>query len=146
MPVRTGVKVEAEFPVPLEQAWRFFSDYAGMPNACDGVHDVTVTGSGIGMVRHVPVGDRFTDEELRVMDHENHRIVYGIVAKSPDVAMEDYEAEMKLTPRGEGACGFAWESRFAVADDLDAEAVRANLRDAYESALNGFRKALSAGA
>lgn len=140
--MQTGVRIEAEFPVPLEPAWRFFSDFAGMPNACEGVHDVVVTGSGLGAVRHVPVGDVYTDEELRVMDHDAHRIVYAVIAKSPSILFEDYQAEMKLTARTPRSCGFAWESRFRVPDGIDPEPVRARLRAAYESAIDGFRKAL----
>lgn len=142
MPTQTGVRVETEFPVPIERAWRFFSDFGGMPNACEGVHDVVVTGSGIGAVRHVPIDDRFTDEELRVMDHENHRIVYAVVAKSPNVLFEDYSAEMALTPRGAQACRFTWESRFLAPDGVDPETVRAKLRASYARAMDGFRKAL----
>jgi uncharacterized protein YndB with AHSA1/START domain len=143
MGTQASVRVEARFDRPIEAVWRFISDFAGMPLAVSAIHDLVVTGSGIGAVRRVSFENIFTDERLDVQDETGYRLVYTVIAKSAEVLAEDYSAEMALIADGPDACRFSWESRFSVPDGVDAEAVRADIRRAYVNSIEDFRAVLA---
>ncbi len=144
MPQQTGVAVEARFAHPIETVWAFLADFGKLPTVVPGCSGVTVTGSGIGMVRHVPFEQHFTDERLEVMDHAAHRLVYRVIAKADVVVREDYVAEMRLEADGPGACRFFWQSKFTIPDDADVEVEQGKLQRSYGIAIGGMQAALAA--
>jgi len=144
MPTKTGVRVETVFAHPVEEVWPRFADFAESPKMA-GVQVAGVTGSGVGAVRHVLVGEGFADERLEIMDHAGRRVVYSIVDRDPSVNIEDYVAEMAVTPIDASSCRFRWESTFSVPDGDDPEQARERMRKAYGFYIEGFRAALARG-
>lgn len=145
MPKSTGVAVEARFAHPIDTVWALLADFGKLPTLVPGCSGVTITGSGIGAVRHVPFEQYYTDERLEVMDHAAHRLVYRVIAKAPVVVREDYVAEMKLAADGPDACRFYWESKFTIPDDADVAVEQAKLHRSYGIAIGGIEAALAAG-
>jgi len=143
MPTFTSVRIDDRFDCAIEKAWPLFADFEGMPKVVAGCYDVTATGSGEGMIRHVPVDQRFTDERLELMDHEARRVIYSVVNWHETVMFRHYTAQMHLTPAGPDACNFMWRSHFAVLDGVDPESVRQTLLGAYRNAIAGFKAALA---
>ena len=143
MPKQSGVAVEARFAHPIETVWALLADFENMPKLVPGVSGVTMTGAGVGAVRHVPFEQHYTDERLEVMDPAAHRLVYSVVAKADVVVREDYVAEMKLVADGHGACRFHWQSKFTIPDDADEAVEQAKLHRAYGIAIGGLERALA---
>jgi hypothetical protein len=143
MQIHSGVRVEARFDWPIEKAWAVISDFALLPTLIPGVGKIEVTGSGIGAVRRVPFENMISDERLDEQDEADHRLVYSVIEKSPGVPVEDYSAEMHLTPDGPNACRFTWQSRFTLPDTVDETAACAEVRRAYEVSIEGIRAALA---
>jgi hypothetical protein len=140
---QTGVRVEARFDCPIEKAWRLIGNFDLVPRVVPGTHDIEVRGLGIGAVRHVPFEQIYSDERLEELDEANHRLVYAVIEKSPEIPMQEYRAEMALTAEGPNACRFTWQSRFTLPDGLDRAAACAEVKRAYEISIAGFHAALA---
>lgn len=142
MSEKISVAAELDLPYGIDRVWPLLSDFANYPKQVAGAGPVTITGSGIGMVRRVPFETRWSDERLDEMDHDNHRFVYSITAASEDVDFHDYESEISLMPLTENSCRYRREGRFRVNPGVDEQSVRDYLGRAYRISMNSFAEAL----
>ncbi|MET0378271.1 MAG: SRPBCC family protein [Spongiibacteraceae bacterium] len=139
-----SVVSELDLPYGIDTVWPYLSDFPTAPKYVPGVGPITITGSGIGMVRRVPFEASWTDEKLAVMDHENHHFAYTVSAWSDDVDFLDYRSDVQLIPLSANSCRYRREGRFTVKPGVSVQSVCATLDRAYRISMNSFAEIMRA--
>lgn len=106
---------------PLTKVWAIVSDFAHVNKWVSDVQSLQVTGSGIGMVRHLILRDGSKcDEKLVVLDDKQHIVTY--VTIETELAFKEYTATITVKALNPTLCEITWSSTFKPVgiDEKDA--------------------------
>jgi hypothetical protein len=118
-----SARIAKQIDVSADAVWRLissFGDTSWMPAGTP----ATLVGSGVGMERRIAIGpDKFIHERLLALDPASRTLRYAIPVNVP-FPVTDYEATMRVTPRGAG-CELEWSASYRCAPEAEKEVEKA---------------------
>lgn len=112
---------EVETSASKDTVWQAMLDFGNL-SWSEGIAEVEVVGTGVGMVRRVLMeeADEWLDEELYEIDEANHRFDYGI--REGFMGVPEYTASGKVSSADQGSV-VRWQCGGKVDSD-QAEAMK----------------------
>jgi uncharacterized protein YndB with AHSA1/START domain len=135
VPVSTTAIIEA----PVEKVWGIVSDFPNLKRWHPQIDRCDTVGAGEGAVRTVHFPDWWAAERLDLLDDDNHRLGYSVVASSREPSI-GVSGTISMTPEGDGT-RVEWVSGQAPGSPYE-EAVNAALAAYYPVRVGHLRAAL----
>ncbi len=130
------VSVSADFDVPEQRLWELVADFGNVDWIPGMAQNVRVEGSGPGMVRFIPMGEKEVHEKLESLDESQHQIEYTIPKNIP-FPVSDYRATMKVDAAGAGS-RLTWKCTCNPDGTSEAEAEQ-TVRGLYDMMIGWIR-------
>lgn len=128
--------------VPVERAWRVFSDFGNVREMMPGA-SIVIEGEGVGALRRIGTPDGEIVERLESWDPRSHSFSYAIVNENPPIPVTGYLATVQLRATSETRCEVEWSSEFDVRDAPE-NAVVHGMDKAYRAMIQRLREKLEA--
>lgn len=125
--------------VPVAQAWAITSSFGAAATWIPGVSRVALTGYGVGAVRQVHTQFGIAEEQLALIDPDQHRLRYKVTAPGMDF-MRDCLGGIDLTALSPDRTRVDW----VIESDqpVDLKAAEPFLRQFFEAGIAGLAKVL----
>jgi hypothetical protein len=133
--------VTERIEAPIERAWELLSDFHSLPRRMPGITHFVVEGSGAGAIRTIRIGEGpILRERMDIFDPERHRLAYSLL---PPAFLENYVAEIALSPQGTDACLVTWSGRCSVASANEVAERGAFFENVFRNGIAWVRKELN---
>jgi len=136
----TEVRESCELGSSANEVWTLIGNFGGFAEMLVASRGgtVQVSGTGIGMIRTVTIGDEHLIERLEDSDDINWRTGYSMLETGP-LPIADYRATISLSPLPADRCTLDWVGTFVPDGATEAEAADA-VRAVYVEGIELMRR------
>ena len=136
----TTVTVREDINGAAREVWNILGDFGGV-RVGGPVTSFRTEGEGVGMVRHIGMGDATIVERLDRHDADAMEFAYSIINDDGPLPVADYAASVTVTDRGDGRCEVVWTGTFEAKGAPEAAAAEI-IEGIYRSGIAGARQAV----
>ncbi|NKI17956.1 SRPBCC family protein [Spongiibacter sp. KMU-166] len=134
------VHVTRQWNIPASQVWALVADFGDISWA-DGIDRVEVVGEGVGMARHIYMGDMPPIEEVLTSQNPEEMTFSYDIPRGIPMPLADYSANAKITALSPTRCQVDWYGRARPEGMTDDDAT-AMLQGTYDMLLGWIARRL----
>ena len=134
------VRMAMDYAASGMELWKMVGKFGGLSNWHPAIQQTTLKGDedNEGTERHLSlVGGGEVVERLEKLSDTEQVYRYSIV--SGPIPVADYEAEIRVTDKGDGTCEVEWSSEFKPKGVPENDAVKA-IEGIYKAGLDNLKK------
>ena len=135
------ISLAEEAPAPAARIWAILADFGAFLDwaytHANGT--IEVEGDGVGMVRHLDMGNGPMGERLDRLDHDSRTLAYSLAYGDP-LGMDQYRARVRVEELEEGRSLLHWTGEFSSPEAEQLATIGETLLQVYA----GFTHALAA--
>jgi carbon monoxide dehydrogenase subunit G len=126
---------------PIDEVWAITSSFGAVGTWIPGVSRVTLRGYGVGAVRHVTAAFGVVEEQMTLIDPDQHRIRYTAKAAGMEM-LKDCVGGIDLIALGDGATRVDWV--LEAAHEVDLQGADAFMSTFFADGIVGLAAMLGA--
>jgi len=136
------ITIDKKLDVPAQMVWDLLADF-GNVSWLAGISKVESEGDGVGMIRHIHIGDMPpVVERLDELDPESMRLDYSIV--KGNLPVDNLRGSATVEPMAEDRCKITWHIDFKAQENITEVQAEQLLSGIYTGILESLGRHLTA--